>query len=139
MRTGLCLYKKLTYQRAGDALLWMLWTCRKYRAGQSLVPAMQQPSLSVSFTSSSRRGSGLLRNVETDSLVRFEIPPPAVSLLKIPSCKTASSSQIIGFSRCSSAAFSSDHMCSDHFLAIFLVNRAYSATVYITTIQIIPS
>lgn len=39
-----------------------------------------------------------------------------------------------------SAAFSSDRICSDHFLAIFLIiNRGHSATVYITTIQIIPS
>lgn len=84
---------------------------------------------------------GLLRNFETDVLVRFEIPlPPALSLLKIPSYQTATSSQIIGFSCCSSAAFSSDRMCSDHFLAIFLiVNKAHSGTVYITTIQIIPS
>lgn len=84
---------------------------------------------------------GLLRNFETDVLVRFEIPlPPALSLLKIPSYQTATSSQIIGFSCCSSAAFSSDCICSDHFLAIFLIiNRGHSATVYITTIQIIPS
>lgn len=87
------------------------------------------------------QGLGLLRNSETDVLVRFEIPlPPALSLLKIPSYQTATSSQIIGFSCCSSAAFSSDRICSDHSLAIFLiVNKAHSATVYITTIRIIPS
>lgn len=86
------------------------------------------------------QGLGLLRNFETDVLVRFETPlPPALSLLKIPSYQTATSSQIIGFSCCSSAVFSSDRICSDHFLAIFLiVNKAHSATVYITTIQIIP-
>lgn len=71
----------------------------------------------------------------------FKYPSPqALSLLKIPSYQTATSSQIIGFSCCSSAAFSSARMCSDRFLAIFLiVNKAHSGTVYITTIQIIPS
>lgn len=121
--------RKVTYQRAEDALLWL---CRKYKSGLNVA--------SVSVTPNFRQCLGLLRNFETDGLIRFEIPPPALSLLKIPSYQTATSSQIIGFSCCSSAAFSSDRICSDHFLAIFLiVNRAHSATVYITTIQIIPS
>lgn len=97
-------------------------------------------AFALSVTPNSRQRLGLLRNIETDGLIRFEICLPALSLLKIPSYETATSSQIIGFSRCTSAALSSDRICSDQFLAIFLiVNRAHSATVYITTIQIIPS